>query len=614
LKVPETVSVLIVGGGGSGLTASILLSDLGVDSLLVERHPGTSHMAKAGAHNQRSMEIFRRHGIADQIQAAGAPAENRMRAAWMTTLGGNGPFDRKDLFSIDLNGEGMYRELYEKDSPELSAGLGQYLLEPLLRRNAEERPLGRLHFHTELVSLVQDEDGATAEIRDRDTGDIHTVRARYVIAADGGRSVGPLLGAELKGQTELAEMLTIFFRADLSDYVDDDVMAYWFVGPNLGTWAGGSMVKAGPDHWDRHSESWTIHFMFQPDDPDIGRLTKDNVLPRLQRMLNLPDLDADVIGVSPWKIEGVHIDRCRIGNTFFVGDAAHRQPPTSGLGLQSAIQDVDNLTWKIAGVLAGWAPDAILDSYDVERRPVVAQNIDYALFAFQNQFAFEAGLGLTKANTPEKRRAAFEAYFEDSPIGATRRARADEVFNTVRLELNPHDREIGFHYEEGLLIPDGSAPPPRDPMGVIYTPTTRPGHRLPHAWLNKRGKRVSTHDIGGIGSFVLLAGRQGQQWCAAAERVAAELGIPLCAFRIAADGDFGDPKRSWSELREVGEDGAILLRPDRYIACRFPATVPDTHAALREALTTILRRDREPGDAPGGAETVDPPEMAPLPL
>ena len=588
--VSSDVSVLIVGGGGSGLTASILLSDLGIDSLLIERHPGTSHMAKAGAHNQRTMEIFRRHGVADQIQRIGAPAENRMRAAWMTTLGGGGEFDRKHLFSIDLNGEGMYRDLYEKDSPELSAGLGQYLLEPLLRRNAEGRTPGKLRFNAELVSLTQDDTGATAQIRDRVSGDVEEVRARYVIVADGGRSVGPMLGAKMEGQTDLAEMMTIFFRADLSAYVDDDVMAYWFVGPNLGTWAGGSMVKAGPTRWDRHSESWTIHFMFAPDDPDIGRLTKDNVLPRLQRMLNLPDLDAEIIGVSPWKIEGVHIDRSRIGNAFFVGDAAHRQPPTSGLGLQSAIQDVDNLAWKLAAVLKGWAPDAILESYAIERRPVIEQNIDYALFAFQNQFAFEAGLGLTKANTPEKRRAAFEAYFADTPIGGTRRARADEVFNTVRLELNPHDREIGFNYEQGMLVQDGSAAPARDPMGVLYTPTTRPGHRLPHAWLNERGQRISTHDLGGIGEFILLAGKDGLGWAEAAAEAAASLGVPLSAFRIAADGDYGDPKRSWMGLREMGEGGALLIRPDRYVACRFLESVADPRDALIRALKTILMR------------------------
>jgi 2,4-dichlorophenol 6-monooxygenase len=583
-------SVLIVGGGGSGLTSSLILSDLGVDSLLIERRPDTSHMPKAGAHNQRSMEIFRRHGISEDIQRAGAPAENRMRAAWMTSLGGTGHLDRRHLFSIDLNGEGEYREMYERDSPELSAGLGQYLLEPLLRRHAESRNPGNVRFGHELISLTQDGARTVAEVLDRDTGAVYTVTARYVIAADGGRTVGPLLGANLVGSTGLAEMLSIYFRADLSEYVDDDVMAYWFVGAELGTWAGGSMVKAGPTRWDRFSETWTIHFMFPAGDPEIGRLTTANVLPRLRKILNLPDLEAEILGVSPWTIDGVHIDRYRVGDVFFMGDAAHRQPPTSGLGLQSAIQDADNLTWKLATVLRGWASETTLDSYEHERRPVIEANVAYALFAFQNQFAFEAGLGLNRAKTIDERREAFRAYFEDTPIGETRRARACEVFNTVRLELNPHDREMGFHYQQGMLIPDGSSPPPRDPMGVRYRPSTRPGHRLPHAWLNKRGQRVSTHDIGGIGHFILIAGRGGRAWCAAAEKFAAETDIPISAFRIAADGDYGDPTRTWATLSETTEDGALLVRPDRYVACRFVQGVNDPYRSVRSALFQVLGR------------------------
>jgi 2,4-dichlorophenol 6-monooxygenase len=600
--LPTEVSVLIVGGGGSGLSSSILLSDLGVDSLLVERRPGTSHMPKAGAHNQRTMEIFRRHGIADQIQAIGMPAETRIRATWLTSLGGNDELDRRHLFSLDVNGEGIYRDMFEKDSPELSAGLGQYLLEPLLRSNADQRNPGRVCFGFELTSLTQDGDSAIAEIRECENNQLHRVRARYVIAADGGRTVGPMLGVAMIGQTGLATMTSLYFKADLSEYVKDDVVVHWLVGPRFGSWAGGCLVKAGPKNWDRHSETWTIHLMIPPDDPDAQNLTKDRALARLRVLLNLPELDAEILGVSPWHIESVHIEKSRIGKVFFIGDAAHRQPPTSGLGLQSAIQDADNLAWKLAAVIKGWANEAILDTYETERRPVIQENIEYALFAFQNQFAFEAGMGLTHAKTPEERRAVFLKYLEDSPMGRTRRAVGAEVFGTGRMELDPHDREIGFHYEEGVVLPDGSAPPPRDPMGIIYTPTTRPGHRLPHAWLNNRGKRLSTHDIGGIGTFILLTGSGGARWCEAAARLSARLGVPIEAYRIAADGDFGDPRRSWSALSEIETDGALLVRPDRYIAGRFKTGATDPYATLETVLAKLLN----PSPQQAGAEVRGP--------
>ena len=606
--LPTEVSVLIVGGGGSGLSSSILLSDLGVDSLLVERRANTSHMPKAGAHNQRTMEIFRRHGVADQIQAIGAPAETRVRATWLTSLGGDDELDKRRLFSIDVNGEGIYRPMFEKDSPELSAGLGQYLLEPLLRENADQRNPGKVCFGFELISLVQDGDWAVAEIRERENDQVHRVRARYVIAADGGRAVGPMLGVTMVGETGLATMTSLYFKADLSEYVDDDVMVHWFVGPRFGSWAGGALVKAGPTKWDRHSETWTIHLMIPPNDPDAQNLTDDRALARLRALLNLPDLDAEILGASPWHIESVHIDRSRIGNIFFIGDAAHRQPPTSGLGLQSAIQDADNLAWKLAAVIKGWADEAILDTYETERRPVIQDNIEYALFAFQNQFAFEAGMGLNHAKTEEERRTVLRKYLADTPMGRTRRAVGAEVFGTGRMELDPHDREIGFHYEEGVVVPDGSAAPSRDPMGVIYTPTTRPGHRLPHTWLNDHGKRLSTHDIGGIGKFILLTGAGGAGWCEAAERLSASSGVPIEAYRIAPGGDFGDPTRSWSELSEIEADGALLVRPDRYVACRFQTATEDPYATLESAFTKLLNPSpqQRTGDAAQEAEVVVP--------
>ncbi|KIW58047.1 hypothetical protein PV05_02597 [Exophiala xenobiotica] len=586
--LPNEVSVLIVGGGGSGLTSSILLSDLGVESLLVERRPNTSHMPKAGAHNQRTMEIFRRHGIAEQIQAIGMPAETRIRTTWLTSLGGDGELDRRELFSLDVNGEGVFREMFERDSPELSAGLGQYLLEPLLRRNAEERNLGKVCFGFELERLTEKKDSVAAEIREVATGQVHSVRARYVVAADGGRTVGPMLGVSMIGQTGLATMTSLYFRADLSDYVKDDVVVHWLVGPRFGSWTGGALVKAGPKNWDRHSETWTMHIMIPPDDPDAQNLTKERALVRVQALLNLPALDSEILGVSPWHIESVQIEKSRVGRVFFIGDAAHRQPPTSGLGLQSAIQDADNLTWKLAAVVKGWSSEAILDTYETERRPVIQDNIEYALFAFQNQFAFEAGMGLTHAKTPEQRKAVFLKYLEDSPMGRTRRAVGAEVFGTGRMELDPHDREIGFHYEEGVLIPDGTPAPSRDPMGIAYIPTTRPGHRLPHAWLNDRGKRLSTHDLGSVGNFILLVGSDGKEWCEAATRLAKESKIPVEAWRIAAGGDVGDPTRTWSKLSEIGTDGALLVRPDRYVACRFKAATTDPYRALSEAFETLL--------------------------
>jgi 2,4-dichlorophenol 6-monooxygenase len=180
----------------------------------------------------------------------------------------------------------------------------------------------------------------------------------------------------------------------------------------------------------------------------------------------------------------------RIGSIFLVGDAAHRQPPTTGLGLNTAIQDVHNLCWKLATVLRGQAADELLDSYEAERRPVGQANADWALFSFTNHSLIDAGMGLQPGATVEQNTAALTAFFADTPMGASLRARGGVAIGTQTMEFQAHDIEIGFSYAERALAPDGSQAPPRDPFGRDYTPTTRPGHRLPHAWLGRNGERA----------------------------------------------------------------------------------------------------------------------------
>jgi 2,4-dichlorophenol 6-monooxygenase len=275
---------------------------------------------------------------------------------------------------------------------------------------------------------------------------------------------------------------------------------------------------------------------------------------------------------------------------FLAGDAAHRHPPTTGLGLNTAIQDAHNLAWKLAAVLKGTAGDALLDSYEPERRPIGMRNVDWALFTFLNHLVIDAGMGLMPGAPPEAQTAALEAYFADTPMGETRRARAAEVIATQRTEFQAHDLEIGFSYGDGALVPDGSEAPPRDPMGSMYHPTTRPGHRLPHAWLNRNGQRISTHDLTGAGSsFALITGPAGEAWCTAAAEAAERLAVSIVAARVGDGGDYADPTGAWAAVRQIRDDGAVLVRPDNHVAFRSSGTVDEPAAVLTDALETILR-------------------------
>ena len=583
----QRVPVLIVGGGGCGLSASLFLSNLGVDHLLVERHTGTSHLPKAHYLNQRTMEIFRQHGVADAIYRVGTPPHQMGKVRWRTSLGGDGPLDARTFHTMDAFGGGETAARSLRDSPCASSNYPQLRLEPLLREHAEECGPGRLRFGHELVGLAQDADGVNATVLDRATGESSTVRAEYVIAADGGKTVGAAVGVEMAGPTGLLDMVSTHLSADLSAWADESCLITWFLNPDgAGSWGSGAMVPMGPT-WGARSEEWVVHFTFGPDDP--ARFDEQAIVPRLRELLKLPELDITVHKVSHWILEGVLADHYQVGRVFLAGDAAHRHPPTTGLGLNTAVQDAHNLAWKLAAVVHGQASPALLDSYQPERQAIGMRNVDWAMFTFLNHLVIDAGIGLLPGQPPEANRAAFEAYFADTPMGATRRARAAEVIRTQRTEFQAHDLEIGFRYDAGALVPDGSEPPPSDPMGSDYHPTTRPGHRLPHAWLARADEeRVSTHDLTGRDGFALITGPDGSAWVAAAAAASEKFGVPLRAVRVGTD--LTDPDGAWAAVREISDAGAVLVRPDNHVAFRAPGAVDDPTGALTHAVATVLGR------------------------
>lgn len=580
--------VLIVGGGGSGLCASIFLSGLGVDHVLVERHEGTSHLPKAHYLNQRTMEIFRQHGVAEAVMKQGATLDKFGRVRFQTSLGGDGPFDGKVIFEIEAFGGGSLGETYAADGPILPTNLPQIRLEPLLRKLAEERAPGKILFGHELVSW-ENADQVRAVVRDRRTGESITIEARYLIAADGGKTVGPQLGVRMEGPPVFAEVTTVHFAADLSRWWQDGPLITWLVNPFDAALSGAALVEMGPT-WGKHSEEWGLHFALPPGHP--ARADQDLLVQRIRDVLKLPDLAIEVKTVSHWELQGVLADRYRVGPTFLIGDAAHRHPPATGLGLNTGIQDAHNLCWKLAQVLSGAAGESLLDSYEPERRPVGRRNVDWAMFASANhQMVLDAAMGLGGHIPPPLRPMMFGAYFDDSPMGQTARARGAEIFMTHRAECQAHDIELGVAYANGALVPDGTEAPPRDPMGSTYHPTARPGHRLPHAWVEKAGRRVSTHDFNDGGTcFALLTGPKGAPWYDAAGEVEKKTGVRVRVASIGQGADWADTNGQWARLAGIGEGGAVLVRPDNHVAFRSADSTADPVASLVGAVESVLAR------------------------
>ncbi|MET7332133.1 FAD-dependent monooxygenase [Nonomuraea sp. NPDC005650] len=583
--MPEfDTDVLVVGGGGAGLTASMLLSRLGVAHLLVSALPATSALPKAHLLNQRTMEIFAELGIAETVYRRGTPPEQMRYSGWYAGLAGPaGDYGRR-FGLIESWGCGGLSADWAVASPQRQTNLPQIRLEPILKSRAEELAPGRVCFHHEVTAFTQDADGVTATVLDRGAGRPYQVRARYLLACDGGRTVGRQLGIAMEGARDLARIATVHLSADLSAWArDPEVLIRWLSLPHTG--GAATMVPMGPDRWGPDSEEWVVHLNYATDDP--RGLDDEQVIADLRAALGLPDHPLTVHLITRWSIEGVVADRFRDGRVFLLGDAAHRHPPTGGLGLNSAIQDAANLAWKLAAVLYGHAAERLLDTYEPERKPVTARNVRRSVDNALNHIVTAQAAGIVPGAGPEANwrqlRRLWSGLPEDAgPARAVRRAIAAQS-----MEFNEHNVEYGYTYSSAAVLPDGTSEPGNPDPVRLYQPCARPGHPLPHAWLDDdHGRRLPVHDLLRPGRFLLVAGENGQDWCEAAAELATAW--PLDAVRVGhLDGDLLDPRSTWTRHRGHGPEGAVLVRPDRFVAWRAQEAT-DATARLSQALRSLL--------------------------
>jgi 2,4-dichlorophenol 6-monooxygenase len=590
----KQVDVLIIGGGGCGLTLSAFLADKGVDFLTIERRATTSNLPKAHYLNQRTMEILHQHNMDESIYAIGTPSINRCKTKWYTSFGNQGGrFDGITLHEMPQFGHGSVNyHKYVAASAVDNANLPQIRLEPIFRKHAETRKPGSIKFQHELITMEQDADGVTATIKDIVADETYQVRAKYAVAADGGRTMGNLFGVKMEGPANLITQIGVHVKADFSSiYPDDGVLLNWIKSPKR---PGVTVLVAmGPEKFDRHSEEWSIGFPLMPWDPEI---TPESAIAIIRDLLVVPDdIKMEALTVTSWMVGGILADKYQEGRVFFAGDAAHKHPPTTGLGLNTAIQDSHNLAWKLAMALKGDASPAILDTYQSERQPIGAFNVEWALNAFFNHMLLDMAIfavhpgDMTKMQTPEHVVASFEALLADSPNGRMRRKRMQDVFETQIIELEAHDVELGFVYPEGALVSDGTLPHDRDPLGTLYIPTTRPGHRLPHAWLEVGGKKVSTHHfVGNDTDFALLTDSEGSEWISAAQKASEKYGVKIKTVSVGVNGDAQDIDGNWTKLKQVKNGGAVLIRPDNIVAWRSQDDSGDADQILSDTMKSIL--------------------------
>ncbi len=517
------VPVLVVGGSLVGLTTALLLRQHGIEVLVVERHAGTAIHPRAGHFHLRTLEILRAAGL-----------EERVRRRAVEQYDPNGGINNVESlagaeishFVKNLN-EGV-----EQFSPTVRCFIDQDAIEPILRERAVE--LGAdIRYRTELVSFEQDADGVTATIRDLDSGSESTVRAQYMVAADGNRSpVRTRLGIEMRGHGHLSNSITIYFRADCAPLLE---------GRNQGVIYVTNPMLRGFFRFNRSAGSGFLVINLigdiarpeivakYPDAPwaNVAEVvTRERAADLLRAAIGVPDFPVEVVDVATWRAVADNAERYRDGRIFLAGDAAHTVPPNGGYGGNTGVGDAWNLAWKLAMVLKGEAGPALLDAYEAERRPIGDLIVEQAYTRYVTRVATYLG--------PEDAQPLVDDFSME--IG-------DRVHSSAVLDEPGDDGSVHEH--------------PSEAGG-------RPGSRGPHAWLERDGERISTLDLYGR-TWVLLSASD--EWKA-----------PAGVERHVVPADVAD-------AYGLGAGGAALVRPDGIVAWRARESGEDVDAVYARLLS-----------------------------
>ncbi|WP_040167247.1 FAD-dependent oxidoreductase [Microbacterium gorillae] len=579
--VVET-DVLIVGSGPSGSAAALALSTYGIPNVMITKYRWTANTPRAHITNQRAMEFFRDMGVEDEVNALATPHHLIGDTVFCSSIAG------EEFGRILTWGTSPARHAdYEAASPTLNCDIPQNYLEPILTRNATMRGT-QTRFSSEYVSHVQDADGVTTTVLDRVTGRTYEVRSKYLIGADGARSkVAADIGLPFEGAMDIAGSMNITFRADLEALVGHrPSVLYWVIQP--GANVGG--IGAGLVRMVRPWKEWLIVWGYDITQPPPS-IDDEAAREVVYQLLGTRDIDVEITGTSLWGNNEMFATELSRGRVYCVGDAIHRHPPSNGLGSNTSIQDSYNLAWKLAAVLRGQAGPELLDTFTTERAPVARQIVTRANKSSREFAGFFDALGVTDAADEAGMVAAIAERKLPTAAGAARRAALGEAMELKDYEFNAHGVELGQFYTSSAVVSDGSSrsEPTRDPE-LYYQASTVPGSPLPHAWVGDNAHRVSTLDLAPSTRFTLFTGISGQAWADAAPAVAAKLGIDLGAVVIGPGRETEDLYFDWARRREVGEDGVVLVRPDKIIAWRSQGLVEDPEAALTEALTRVLSR------------------------
>jgi len=503
------------------MTLALELASHGIASILVERNPTTTLHPKMDLTNGRSMELFRRLGIADEIRAAGVAEDQPFEVTWATSANGH----RLHTFEYPSTTAWCREAREENDGTytlEAPLRISQVELEPVLKKAIDANPLIDVCFGWAFESFTQDDTGVTASICKAESGEQLSLRCQYLAGCDGGGSrVRSTAGIKLEGDFGVALGYMVHFKSN-----DHDALAKFGVAYHLQTPFGTLIAQNATD-------IWTLHVPLPPE-TDIDKIDADELL----RNFVGQDFDFEILVANSWSPHLVVAERYREGRVILAGDAAHQYIPTGGYGMNTGIWDAGDIGWKLAAVLNGWGGDALLDSVDSERRQIGLQNREASLshMLVRMQIA-----GLLQQPTVD---------LDSASAESARTQLSKEIAQIGNAENESWGIEHGYHYTDSAVIvsdQDENKEPKFDRLRV--TPSGWPGARLPHYFLND-GEALYDQ-IGSCFTLIALNGVNTDAF----EQAATDSAVPLQVLNVNDD----------TNLERLGYN-LLLIRPDFHIA------------------------------------------------
>ena len=546
---PYQAEIAIAGGGPIGLLLALFLDRFGIRSVLFNTEADARPHPKGSTHNARTMEHYRWLGLSPRIRPLGLAPDRPTDVAYFTRLTG------WELARFRMPSELEKRRMVETSPatdqvPEPLLRTNQMYVEAFLLAHARTRPNITLRFGWEVDKFAEDADGVTVEAQAMEgdaTGTREAWRASYLVGCDGGRSfVRRSLSGRYEGFSQVesdqfgGRMLASYVRAPTlyRDFLAPRVSwQYWVINPQM----------RAPIVALRDDEEFLVFSKPKDDEPP-----SDEVLARWIRGAVGADLPLQMIAHRAWTA-GVALvaERFQVGRVFLAGDAAHLFTPTGGFGMNTGVDDVSNLAWKLAAAVQGWAGPGLLPTYELERRPIALRNTGAA-----REFSLKiAGLQMP---------AALE---EDSAEGNAARQQLGAQLSTLVEEFASIGVQLGARYDGSPVISPGGAPPADD--YARYTPSNVPGGRTPHCWVDQgRDLGSSLYDRLGLGLTLLRLGGTATS-SDPIERAARARSIPFTVLDI-PDAD----------IRDLYGYDLALVRPDQYLAWRGNALPSDPDALL----------------------------------